>query len=110
MPFIRLVRPRHFSSLAPRKCLGQRYKNTLRRGAGYPLGSPAWASLDLIEQPPLYSRRDRLAAVPDVELLQDVGDMVLDRMGRDVQLRGDCLVGQAFRLVSCWRCSAIFRF
>ena len=53
---------------------------------------PIWASFHLLEQPPLHGHRDRLAPIPHVKLLQDVRDMVLDRMRRDVQLRGDLFV------------------
>ena len=63
------------------------HKKTCGRGAGFlcvTFGGrpPAHAPLHLVEQPPLHSLRDRLAAIPNVELLEDVGDMILHRVSR----------------------------
>ena len=41
------------------------------------------------------SRRDRLGARAHIELRQDRGNMMVDRLGRDVQLAGELSVGVA---------------
>ncbi len=94
---LRPARPRDFSSLASRKSIGQeQQKHPTPRSRVFLLSfkdRPTRALFHLLEQPPLHGRRNRLAAIPDVELLQDIGDMVLDGVGRDVQLRSDHFIG-----------------